>query len=252
MLRIPLLTIFICSIFTLGYAQDSVKKAPPVKTNPSKPGLVTPVPKVKAYKYRPYKHTVRTDSASVNPPLQQPVPVKPDSSSPPVVIDKSLNGQYQYLLTKVYRYQQPLIGALWKSATDTLNSNRRKLIAVTNKMSAQTKVIDSLKAELTKKDQTLNASATNLDVIDVFGISVAKHTYNLVMWGLVLLFGLAAALVIARSAGYRHEAKHRTELYNEMEDEFKTYKAKANEKEKKLARELQTERNKLDELLGRG
>jgi hypothetical protein len=167
-------------------------------------------------------------------------------------VDKSLNGQYQYLLTKIYRYQQPLIGALWKSASDTLNSNRRKLLAVTSKIDAQTKIIDSLKTALTNKDQTLNASITHLDVIDVLGISIPKHVYNLVMWGLVLLFGITAAIVIACSAGYRREAKYRTELYNEMEEEFKTYKAKANEKEKKLARELQTERNKLDELLGRG
>ncbi|MDB5016649.1 MAG: hypothetical protein JWQ84_1481 [Mucilaginibacter sp.] len=252
MLRIPLLTILICSIFTLSYAQDSVKKASPVKSNPLKPSLVTPTSKVKAYKYRSYKYKTRTDSAGVKPALQQPVPVKPDSSSPSVVVDKSLNGQYQYLLTKIYRYQQPLIGALWKSASDTLNSNRRKLLAVTSKIDAQTKIIDSLKTALTNKDQTLNASITHLDVIDVLGISIPKHVYNLVMWGLVLLFGITAAIVIARSAGYRREAKYRTELYNEMEEEFKTYKAKANEKEKKLARELQTERNKLDELLGRG
>ena len=42
-----------------------------------------------------------------------------------------------------------------------------------------------------------------------------------------------------------------TKLYSELEDEFKAYKTKAIDKEKKLARELQTERNKLDELLGR-
>jgi hypothetical protein len=41
-------------------------------------------------------------------------------------------------------------------------------------------------------------------------------------------------------------------LYNELDEEYKAYKVKSNEKEKKLARELQTERNKLDELLGRG
>ena len=65
---------------------------------------------------------------------------------------------------------------------------------------------------------------------------------------------LASSLivVISRSAAYRREAKHRTELYSELEEEYKTFKTKANDKEKKLARELQTERNKLDELLGRG
>ena len=72
------------------------------------------------------------------------------------------------------------------------------------------------------------------------------------MWGLVVFFGVIAFAVIARSAGYRREATYRTQLYTELEEEFKTFKTKANDKEKKLARELQTERNKLDDLLGRG
>ena len=72
------------------------------------------------------------------------------------------------------------------------------------------------------------------------------------MWGLVILFGATAAVVIARSGLHSREARYRINLYNELEEEFKTYKAKANEKEKKLARELQTERNKLDELRGNG
>ncbi|MNR57583.1 hypothetical protein D3C85_1783930 [compost metagenome] len=58
-------------------------------------------------------------------------------------------------------------------------------------------------------------------------------------------------IVIARSAKNIKEAKHRTQLYNEVADEYQGYKSKAVEKERKLARELQDERNKLDELNGR-
>jgi hypothetical protein len=72
------------------------------------------------------------------------------------------------------------------------------------------------------------------------------------MWGLVIGCGAVLAIVIITSAKYRHDAHYRIKLYDELSEEFHAYKAKANEKEKKLARELQTERNKLDELLGRG
>ena len=72
------------------------------------------------------------------------------------------------------------------------------------------------------------------------------------MVGLVIGLAIALAIVIGTTAKHKYEARHRTELYEEIEEEFKTYKAKATEKELKLARELQTERNKLDELLGRG
>jgi len=66
----------------------------------------------------------------------------------------------------------------------------------------------------------------------------------------VIIFGVIAVVVIGRSGANTREAKYRTQLYNELEEEYKNYKVKANEKEKKLARELQTERNRLDDLLG--
>ena len=72
------------------------------------------------------------------------------------------------------------------------------------------------------------------------------------MFSLVIGLAIAFTVVVLTTAKHKYEAKHRTELYEEIEEEFKTYKAKANEKELRLARELQTERNKLDELLGRG
>jgi hypothetical protein len=166
--------------------------------------------------------------------------------------DKSLNGQYQYLLSKVYYYQQPLVGAFHKSFMDTLMQARRDLRDVKGKFAAQSKTIDSLESSAKASDESLAASNSRVNSISMFGIDLDKTTYNLVMWGLVVVIGLIAIIVIARSGANSREAKYRTQLYNELEEEYKNYKAKANEKEKKLARELQTERNKLDELLGRG
>ena len=165
-----------------------------------------------------------------------------------VPVDKSLNSQYQYLLTKVYNYQQPFVVALWKNVMDTLNNNRRKLKVMQDTVSVQAKTIVDLKADITSKDESLQAS----DSISLLGISTSKGTYNLIMWGLVIVVTAVAVFVIARSGSNIKEAAYRTQLYNELDEEFKTYKAKANEKEKKLARELQTERNKVDELMGRG
>ncbi len=165
---------------------------------------------------------------------------------------KSLTGQYQYLLTKTYNYQQPLISALWKNFTDTLGETRTKLKAAQTKAASQSKLVDSLKALSASKEQTLNESNAKADAISLFGIMMAKSTYNLVMFGLVIVLAIALFIVIATTAKNKHEAKYRTELYDELDEEFKAFKAKANEKELKLARELQTERNKLDELMGRG
>jgi len=236
MLRIPFIALFICCITLFSYAQDSIKKQTPV---------VKPEVKVKTYKSYPPKVTPTV----VTPTGQQAAPAKPDTSvpAPPVPVDKSLNGQYQFLLTRVYHYQQPAVVDFWKSITDTLNLSKQKLYSAENRLKLQKKTIDSLNGEIAGKDQSISSSGSQLSV---FGLLIDKSTYNLIMCGVILVCIAITAVVIIRSGSQGREAQYRTILYNELEEEFKAYKTKANEKEKKLARELQTERNKLDELRG--
>ncbi|MEN0056678.1 MAG: hypothetical protein AAGC65_23570 [Mucilaginibacter sp.] len=224
--------VFLGSI-TGARAQDTTKKASGLKPAIAKPTAVKP-------------------AVPVTPSANRYVQPKATAQDSALVKDKSLNGQYQYLLSKLFHYQQPLASALWKNMRDTLNTERRKLAAAQSKLDAQNKDISTLKTDATSKDQTLSEANAKRDEISLLGISLTKASYNLLMWGLVIAFGVIAAIVIARSGAHSREAKYRIKLYEELDEEYKTYKTKANEKEKKLARELQTERNKLDELLGRG
>lgn len=267
LLRISALMLIISVCNLQGFAQDSVNKATTVKktvTTAAKPTTAKTGIPINPKTGRPYsrygygayankqydatKATRTADSLKKAGAITSTPAVITTITQQPVVIDKSLNAQYQDLLTKVYGYQKPFVSALWKNVTDTLNSGRRKLIEAKATIAKQTQIITQQQIDITTKDETIATS----DTIDVFGISAAKTTYNLVMWGLVIVAVAIAAIVIARSGSNKREATYRTQLYNELEEEFKTYKAKANEKEKKLARELQTERNKVDELMGRG
>jgi hypothetical protein len=241
-LQILLITL-ILSYSGFTYAQDTTKKAAAVKQTAAKP------------KYNTYKKPVTPPvtaagaTSAVTPPVQQRVVVPVQPAAP---VDKSLHGQYQYLLTKVYNYQQPLVAALFKNYNDTLSITRKQLKEAKATLAEQTKTIDTLKTSATTKDQTLAESKAKVDEVSLLGMPLSKSTYNLIMWGLVIGFGAIAAIVIARSGSHSREASYRIKLYNELEEEYKAYKTKANEKEKKLARELQTERNKNDELTGKG
>jgi hypothetical protein len=238
--------VFAAISLDFSYGQDSLKKAAtakPAKLNPYTRGNEA------GYYHRathPYQKVVATGVKPADSTNAQ--AVKPAD----VPADKSLNGQYQYLLTKVYYYQQPIIGAFHKSIMDTLELARKALKDAKATAALQTKTIDSLQASEKANGESLSASNARVNSISMFGLKLDKTTYNLAMWGLVLLFGVIAVVVIARSGANTREARYRTQLYNELDEEYKTYKTKANEKEKKLARELQTERNKLDDLLGRG
>jgi hypothetical protein len=169
----------------------------------------------------------------------------------PVNTDKSLSGQYQYLSSKVYNYQKPPLAAFYKNVTDSLRAERKKSKDLQQKLSVQGKTMAGLQSDVTAKEQSLTESNAKADAISLLGIPVSKALYNTIMWGLVIVFGAVATVVILQSGSARREAKYRIKLYEELDEEYKAYKVKANDKEKKLARELQTERNKIDELLGR-
>ena len=240
MLRIPLIALFIFGLALAANAQDSVKKA----AVPAKP-----YSKYKIYKYHTYRyHGAKTDSVNGKPIVRQALPVKPDSAAlRPAFFDKSLNGQYQTLLPNIYHYQQPLLATFWKNVLDTLKLSKSSLKEVKSQLSQQNKTIDSLKADVT----TLTAANEKVGGVSLFGLFLSQGAYNAIVWGLIIVLGLIAVIAVMRSGSNSREAKYRTKLYSELEDEFKAYKTKANDKEKKLARELQTERNKLDDLLGK-
>jgi len=235
---------FILSVFipfTLK-AQDSVKKSHMVK-----PVVKPAAPKAAATNTHPYQA-----KPIAKPPVNTtPTPINTYAPAP-VNTDKSLRGQYQYVLTKLYRYQQPMLAALWKNINDTLNVTRKELKEVKGKLSAQNQSINDLQNDVKSKDQTISDANSKQDEISFIGIPMPKGTYNLIMWGLVLGLAIVLTIVILRTSGAVKEARYRTKLFDELSEEFQAYKVKANDKEKKLARELQTERNKVDELMGRG
>jgi len=238
----------------LSHAQDTLKKTTvankPVVTKPTTKGAPVavksgiPINPKTGKPYGKWGYGAKSNVVTKADSIQKPATAVP---SAPVVTDKSLNGQYQYLLTKVYNYQQPFVAAFWKNVRDSLSQTRRDLKAVNDKLAASNQSINQLQTNVSTSQDELSKAES----VDFFGISFSKNGYSVMMWSLVAFLGGLAAIVIFRSGSARSEATYRTKLYTELDEEYKAYKAKANEKEKKLARELQTERNKVDELMGR-
>jgi len=169
--------------------------------------------------------------------------------------DPSLNGQYRFMLSRTrtsadgykmvagYRLDQ-----LWKSVSDTLRKERSERKGLQQKLTEQEKMVSYLKTEISGKDASLTENTNKVNEIRFLGIAFEKGTYNIIVWSLIGALAIALIIVIARSGKNIIEAKHRSQLYNEISDEYQAYKTKAVEKERKLARELQDERNRLDEL----
>lgn len=173
-------------------------------------------------------------------------------------IDPSLRGQYQLLLSKSktlngYKLVNPSrLSVFWQNVRDSLTTDRKQLVVTKKKIEDQGKEISELKKQISGTESSLANSNAKLNEISFLGIGFTKSNYNLIVWGLIIALAAALAIIILRSAKHIHEAKYRSTLYEEISQEYQNYKVKANDKEKKLARELQDERNKLDELKNRG
>jgi hypothetical protein len=173
-------------------------------------------------------------------------------------IDRSLHGQYLELLTKSKSFYGSKIispdrlSIYWKNVRDTLNTERQQLRTTKAKVTQLQKDILELKGQVQGRETALSSSNQKLNQITFLGIAFEKGTYNTIVWTLIIILALALIVVIIRSAKHIHESKYRSTLYEEVATEYQSYKVKANDKEKKLARELQDERNKFEEYKTRG
>ncbi len=140
------------------------------------------------------------------------------------------------------------LNRLWKSVSDSLRKTKKDFVKVQIQLDSQSTLVNALKAQAKFKLD----SAANIPVapsyVNVMGTSVDTTTYNWIMLGIIFSLIAALAIVLFVINKNASDSKLYKQQFNEVNDEYHTYKVKANEKEKKLARELQTERNTIEEL----
>lgn len=119
-----------------------------------------------------------------------------------------------------------------------------EIISQQKTLDQQQQQIDSLKAELSNTKKELVNVNTEKDAITFLGMPFSKSGYKLIMWSLVGLLVLALIYFIYK---YKQSHSHTAEARNKLiitEKEFDVYREKALEKEQRLGRQLQDERNK--------
>ena len=138
----------------------------------------------------------------------------------------------------------------WKKLMDSLKAQEIVLKSYKTKFATLENENVTLKGNLKAANDSLLATNNTGKVVSKTESSAPVPISDLV-WGILglLIIGLGVALYMSVSA--KKEARYRIALFEDLSKEYQTYKLKSNEKEKKLSRELQTERNKLEELLNK-
>ncbi len=103
-------------------------------------------------------------------------------------------------------------------------------------------------ANLNTEVEALEAKLENItaekDAITFLGMPFSKSSYKSTMWGIVGVLVLALGLFIVRFKKSNVHTKEAKQNLAELEKEFDAYRAKALEKEQRLGRLLQDEKNK--------
>jgi hypothetical protein len=223
----------------------------------STPATQTPIAKTQRAPVKKWRPRVKTQVRANT----QAAPIQPTAAATIDSVknnDLSLKGQYHFLLSRSrsingYKLINPYrLNAVWKSVSDTLAKERAGHAKAKADLAAQAKTISALQSELKGNEIEVKDTTAKIDEIKVLGISFNKGTYNIIVWTIIFVLIISLVVVIARSAKNILEAKHRTQLYEEISAEYQSYKSKATEKERRLARELQDERNIIEEMKNGG
>src|SRR2546428_12461467 len=151
----------------------------------------------------------------------------------------SLENQYKAVVEQANNYQdykvikEGSLRSLWRNACDSLVHERKSNASAKSTIVQQQQKLEELKGTLDKQGQNLQQSQSKIDSISLLGIDLSKKRYNAFMWSLVLGLAAFAGFSVFRVNGFKKEALYRINLFEEVTEEFRNYKTKANEKEKR-------------------
>jgi peptidoglycan hydrolase CwlO-like protein len=178
----------------------------------------------------------------------------PPVATPAPSTSSSLNNQFNYLKDKSNTYQEykvikiTSLNQLWKNINDSLSVVKSRYKNSLEEIEKQNQELKALKVEIEKRDKNLASGEYDKAHINVLGVDMKKENYIYLSWSII------GALILVITIGYfryntsQRVASNKTKDYDALNAELNDFKQKSREKELKMGRELQTERNKVEEL----
>lgn len=158
------------------------------------------------------------------------------------LMKKNANTFEDYKVIKEYA-----LDVMWKSVSDSLKVTRVLLENAKAEIAVRENDINTLRSSLKQKEGSMADVVLASTHIKVFGANFSKGFFLF----LVVLVASGLLVVIVAMTGrvklMYFAMKEKIENLNMLTSEYEDFRRKALEKQMKLSRELQTERNKLSE-----
>lgn len=143
---------------------------------------------------------------------------------------------------KVVDYNE--LTALKKKTSDFIANLNNQLTVQQNTIDQHQEEISELKTELETTRKNLEEVTAEKDAITFLGIPFSKTGYMSLMWGIILVLVIALLIFIYRFKKSHTQTTEARQNLSTTEKEFDAYRVKALEKEQRLGRQLQDERNR--------
>lgn len=175
-------------------------------------------------------------------------------AAPPVESRKAtLAEQYYAMKTSASSYEdykvirEYALDVMWKSVSDSLKATRLALQKAEYEITVRENDINTLRASLKLKEDSMADVVFASTHIRVLGVNFSKNFFLTLMTLCFAGFLVLIGAMTGRLKWMYYAMKEKIEGLNMLASEYEEYKRKALEKQMKLSRELQNERNKLSE-----
>lgn len=168
--------------------------------------------------------------------------------------NQTLQDRFTILRTKSQNYQdykvikESVLDGMWKIIQDSVNAKQAALRQSKAEISKLQNELNNNMATLKAKEDSMQEVVHASTHIRVLGIDFEKGFFAAMMGIIFLVAALVVAGVVYTMKVLRKNLLEKEELMNSISSEYEDYKRKAMDKQTKLSRELQNERNKLQEL----
>jgi len=167
----------------------------------------------------------------------------------------SIDDQFEFVLIKSSNWNDErgqayeviksnLILSLKAHVQDSLKAIKNRLDSTNTIVQTQQDEIESLKVDLSKTQDTLNATNIEKNSMSLFGFPMNKTSYNLLMWITILALFALLLLFIIKFKNSNSVTKIAKDNLADVEEEFEEHRRIALEREQKVRRQLQDEINK--------
>jgi hypothetical protein len=144
--------------------------------------------------------------------------------------------------------KETVLDGVWKITRDSIASRKAALTAANKTITALKEEVNQSKKALQEKEASMQDILFDSTHISVLGIPMGKQAFLGTVGVILAILVLLLMLVSGRLKLMHSTVKEKADLATAINNEYEEYKRKALDKQTKLSRELQNERNKLSEM----